>query len=109
MLMANLSLAIKKETDGIVKHGRASGGRSENKHLYQTNMKELIGAVSRRFSMYIDAYADGKDDFSLQSVVKSIFYFAVRHRVIDRKGTGNTSPRTLPRKAKFHYNVKSSH
>ena len=109
LLLANLSLAIKKETDGIVKHEQQSGGSTNNKHLYQTNMNELSGAISRRFSMYIDAYADGADVRTLQAVVKNIFSFAVSHRVIDKKGTGESNLRREPRKAKHHYNVKLTH
>ena len=110
MLMANLSLAIKKETDGILKYAQTEASPNMNKHLYQTNINELIGSISRRFSIYMDAYLENDTDSpALHTVIRDIFIFALRHRVIDKKGLGESNPRREPRKVKNHYNRKRTH
>lgn len=110
MLMANLSLAIKKETDGILKYAQTEASPNINKHLYQTNINELIGSISRRFSIYMDAYLENDTDSpALHTVIRDIFIFALRHRVIDKKGLGESNPRREPRKVKNHYNRKRTH
>ena len=49
MLLANLSLAIKRETDGIID---STINQKGNKNKYMTNMNELIGYLSRHFGEY---------------------------------------------------------
>ena len=52
MLPANLALAIKRETDGMID---STINQKENKNRYMTNMNELIGYLSRHFGEYMDA------------------------------------------------------
>lgn len=102
LILANLSFAIKRETDGIIKY---ESMQKKNKHEYQTNMNELIGHLSRYFDRYIDA-----DTLSeKRAVIKEIITFAVSHKVIDKKANGESYPRNEPRKVKHHYNVKNTH
>lgn len=102
MLIANLSLAIKRETDDIID---STINQKGNKNRYMTNMNELIGYLSRHFGEYMDA------DTLMQKfdIIRCIFDFAISHRVQDKKGSGVSSPRTVPRKAKHHYNNKTTH
>ena len=102
MLLANLALAIKRETDGIID---STINQKENKNRYMTNMNELIGYLSRHFGEYMDAETlTQKFD-----IIRFIFDFAISHRVQDKKGSGVSSPRTVPRKVKHHYNNKTTH
>ena len=52
VLLANLAMLIKTETDGIIDETVNTG---HNKHRYQTNMNELIGCISRYFPEYMEA------------------------------------------------------
>ena len=53
-------------------------------------MNELIGALSRNRPDYMDA-----DSIHERfSVIKHIFNFLLHHRVMDRKGSGESNPRT---------------
>ena len=102
ILLANLALAIKRETDGII---GSTINQKENKNRYMTNMNELIGYLSRHFGEYMDAETlTQKFD-----IIRCIFDFAISHRVQDKKGSGVSSPRTVPRKVKHHYNNKTTH
>lgn len=102
MLLANLALAIKRETDGIID---STINQKENKNRYMTNMNELIGYLSRHFGEYMDA-----DTLTQKfDIIRCIFDFAISHRVQDKKGSGVSSPRTVPRKVKHHYNNKTTH
>ena len=102
MLLANLALAIKRETDGIID---STINQKENKNRYMTNMNELIGYLSRHFGEYMDAETlTQKFD-----IIRCIFDFAISHRVQDKKGSGVSSPRTVSRKVKHHYNNKTTH
>lgn len=102
MLLANLALAIKRETDGIID---GSINRKGNRHRYMTNMNGLVGYLSRHFGEYLDA-ATLREKFS---IIRCIFGFAISHRVRDKKGSGESNPRTVPRKTKHHYNNKTTH
>lgn len=102
VLLANLSLAVKKETDGIID---AEYNHKGSKHRYQTNMNELSGCICRRIGDYLDA----STIHAKLSVIRDIFDFAVHHRVVDKKGTGESYPRQAPRKCKHHYNNKKTH
>lgn len=108
MLLANLTRVIKKETDGIIKFDQDKSSYS-NKHKYQINSNELIGAVSKRFPLYMDAYMEDSPQREKHAIIRDIFDFAIHHRVIDKKGTGESAPRQEPRKVKWHYNVKLTH
>lgn len=100
--MANLSLAIKRETDGIID---STINQKGNKNKYMTNMNELIGYLIRHFGEYMDA-----DTLTQKfDIIRSIFDFAISHRAQDKKGSGVSSPRTVPRKVKHHYNNKTTH
>ncbi len=102
MLLANLSLAIKRETDDIID---STINQKGNKNRYMTNMNELIGYLSRHFGEYMDA-----DTLTQKfDIIRCIFDFAISHRVQDKKGSGVSSLRTVPRKAKHHYNNKTTH
>ena len=102
MLLANLALTIKRETDGIID---STINQKENKHRYMTNRNELVGYLSRHFGEYMDA-----DTLTEKfSIIRCIFDFAISHRVRDKKGSGESSLRTIPRKVKHHYNNKSTH
>lgn len=102
MLLANLALAIKRETDGIID---STINQKENKHRYMTNRNELVGYLSRHFGEYMDA-----DTLTEKFVIiRCIFDFAISHRVRDKKCSGESSLRTIPRKVKHHYNNKSTH
>lgn len=97
MLLANLALTIKRETDGIID---STINQKENKHRYMTNRNELVGYLSRHFGEYMDA-----DTLTEKfSIIRCIFDFAISHRVRDKKGSGESSLRTIPRKVKHHYN-----
>lgn len=102
MLLANLALTIKCETDGIID---STINQKENKNRYMTNMNELIGYLSRHFGEYMDA-----DTLTQKfDIIHCIFDFAISHRVQDKKDSGVSSPRTVPRKVKHHYNNKTTH
>lgn len=102
MLLANLALAIKKETDGIIEDTINQKG---NKNRYMTNMNELVGHLSRHLPEYMDA-----DTLTEKfSIIRDIFSFAISHRVQDKKGSGESNPRNIPRKVKHHYNNKATH
>ena len=102
MLLANLALAIKRETDGIIDVGI---NRKGNRHKYMTNMNELVGYLSRHFGEYMDA-----DTLAEKfCIIRCIFDFAISHRVRDKKGSGESRPRMVPRKVKHHYNNKTTH
>ena len=102
MLLANLTQAIKRETDGIID---VSINSKNNKHNYQTNMNELTGCLSRHISEYMDADTM-EEKFT---VIHAVFDFAISHRVWNKKGCEESAPRTNPRKAKHHYNNKMTH
>ena len=58
-------------------------------------MNELIGYLNRHFGEYMDA-----DTLTQKfDIIRCIFDFAISHRVQDKKGSGVSSPRTVPRKA----------
>ena len=102
MLLTNLVLAIKRETDGIID---STINQKGNSHRYQTNMNELVGYLSRHFGEYMDAETQTEK----LGVIRCIFDFAISHRVQDKKGSGESSPRTVPRNVKHHYNNKTTH
>lgn len=102
MLLANLTLAIKRETDGIID---STINQEVNRHRYQTNTNELVGYLSRHFGEYMDAETPAQK----LGVIRCIFDFAISHRVQDKKGSGESSPRTVPRNVKHHYNNKTTH
>ena len=102
MLLANLTLAIKRETDGIID---STINQKGNSHRYQTNTNELVGYLSRHFGEYMDAETQTEK----LGVIRCIFDFAISHRVQDKKGSGESSPRTVPRNVKHHYNNKTTH
>ena len=102
MLLANLALAIKRETDGIID---STINQKGNKNRYMTNMNELVGYLSRHLGEYMDAGTLTEK----HSIIRCIFAFAISHRVQDKKGSGESSPRTVPRKVKHHYNNKTTH
>jgi len=52
MLLTNLALAIKKETDGIID---CTINQKGNKNKYMTNKNELVGCLCRRLPEYMDA------------------------------------------------------
>jgi len=102
MLLANLALAIKKETDGIID---CTINQKGNKNKYMTNKNELVGCLCRRLPEYMDAETLSEKF----NVIRDIFSFAISHRVQDKKGTGESNPRKPPRKVKHHYNNKTTH
>ena len=102
MLLTNLALAIKKETDGIID---STINQKSNKNRYMTNMNELVGCLSRHLPEYMDADTSAEKF----TVIRYIFDFAISHRVQDKKGCGESNPRTVPRKVKHHYNNKATH
>ena len=102
MLLTNLTLAIKRETDGIID---STINQKVNRHRYQTNTNELVGYLSRHFGEYMDAETPAQK----LGVIRCIFDFAISHRVQDKKGSGESSPRTVPRNVKHHYNNKTTH
>ena len=102
MLLANIAQAIKSETDGIIDAEHNHGG---NKHSYQTNINELMGYLSR----HIDEYMDAETRSEKAQIIRAVYDFAIHHRVIDKKGSGETQPRQGPRKVKHHYNNKRTH
>ena len=102
MLLANLTQAIKRETDGIIDISINSGN---NKHNYQTNMNELTGYLSRHFSEYMDAETISEK----HEILRAVFAFAISHRVWNKKGCEESAPRKEPRKVKHHYNNKMTH
>lgn len=102
MLLANLSHAIKKETDGMID---STINQKGNKNRYMTNMNELVGHLSRHLPEYMDA-----DTLTEKfTIIRGIFSFAISHRVQDKKGCGESNPRTAPRNVKHHYNNKATH
>ena len=102
MLLANLSLAVKKEVDGIIDYSINQKG---NRYRYMANKNELVGCLCRRLPEYMDACTlDEKF-----AVVRDLFRFAISHRVRDKKGTGESDPRKPPRKTKHNYNCKKTH
>lgn len=103
MLLANLTQAIKHETDGIIE---TTINSNDNKHKYQTNMNELTGYLSRHFSEYMDAETVSKK----HEILRAIFAFAISHRVWNKKGVVEEyTPRKKPRQVKHHYNNKMTH
>lgn len=102
ILMTNFALAVKQETDGIIDY---SINRKNNRHVYQTNLNELVGCICRHIADYFDAECDGEK----QKVLHYILNFGISHRVQNKKGTGQSFPRGTPRKVKHHYNVKITH
>lgn len=102
ILLANLTHTIKKETDGIIDR---TINRKNNKHLYMTNMNELVGCLSRRLPEYMDSETPTEK----LTVIRDIFSFAISHRVRDKKGWGESNPRNIPRKVQHHYNNKATH
>ena len=104
MLLANIANVVKLETDGIIRHEAQQSDKSL-KHKYKTNMNELIGVLSRNLPDYMDADST-RERFD---VIKHIFKFLLSHKVVDRKGSGESNPRTQPRNVKNHYNVRYTH
>ncbi len=102
ILLANLTLAIKKETDGIIDR---TINQKNNKHRYMTNINELVGCLSRRLPEYMDSETPAEKF----TIIRDIFCFAVSHRVRDKKGCKESNPRDIPRKVKHHYNNKATH
>lgn len=102
VLLANLAMLIKTETDGIIDETVNTG---HNKHRYQTNMNELIGCISRYFPEYMEADTCTEQ----REVIRYIFCFAISTRVRDKKGNGESHPRKNPRNVKHHYNCKATH
>ena len=104
VLFDNIVHIIKRDTDEIIKQEQDKSPKV-NKHQYQTNMNELVGCLSR----YICGYLETHDDDKKMSIIKYIYNFATKNRVVDKKGTGESNPRKEPRKTKYYYNVKYTH
>ena len=106
ILVTNLVNVITRETDGIIKcnTGEYDASRTSRFH-YKTNKNETVGVLSRYFPDYMDADTESEK----QGIIKHIFKFLIIHKVIDKKGTGESSPRNEPRKARHHMNVKTTH
>ena len=104
MLLTNIANVVKIETDAIIEHETKHTG-SPKKHNYKTNMNELVGALSR----HLPAYMDAETMHERLDVIKHIMRFLVCHRVVDKKGGGESNPRLEPRKVKNHYNVRYTH
>ena len=102
MLLANLALVIKREADGVIDETINKKG---NGNRYMANMNELVGYLSRHFDEYMDA--DTRTEKF--AIIRCMLDFAISHRVRDKKGTGESNPRTVPRNAKHHYNNKTTH
>lgn len=102
MVLTNLALAIKRETDGIID---STINQKGNKHKYMTNMNELVGCIGRHIGEYMEAETFTEK----RSVIRLIFDFAISHRVRDKKGSGESTQRKKPRKVKYHYNNKATH
>ncbi len=103
VLLANLTELFEMEADGIIKAKHEA--RPNLKHSYKTNVNELIGCLSRHITDYMDARSISEK----QGVIKYIIGFAVKHKVVDKKGKGESNPRAKPRDSKFHYNIKFTH
>ena len=86
VLLANLAMLIKTETDGIIDEAVNTG---QNRHRYQTNMNELIGCISRYFPEYMEADTCTEQ----REVIRYIFCFAISTRVRDKNGNGESHPR----------------
>ncbi len=106
MLITNLVNVVRRETDGIIKcaTGEYDDCRT-SRFRYKTNKNETVGALSRYFPDYMDAETESEK----QSIIKHIFKFLIVHKVIDKKGAGESFPRKEPRKVKHHMNVKTTH
>ena len=104
LLLTNIANVIKLETDGIIQQEIELSDK-DLKHNYKTNMNELAGALSRYLPEYMDADSP-KERFA---VIKHIFDFLIKHRVVDRKGSGESNPRNVPRNVKNHYNIRYTH
>jgi len=60
-------------------------------------------------SRHIDEYMDAETRSKKIQIIRAVYDFAIHHRVIDKKGSGETHPRQEPRKVKHHYNNKRTH
>ena len=102
MLMANIAGIARKEADGRIK---GDPDTPITKHNYKANMNELIGCISRHFPDYLDADSTEEQ----YSIIRYILDFAMKHKVVDKKGIGESNPRPIPRAAKYCYNKKKTH
>lgn len=107
VLLANVALLIKTETDGII--NATKNKEKTNKYKFQTNMNELVGHLSRHIDEYMEIYIAGGSVREKYEIIRNIFQFGIAHTVIDKKGREESNPRNEPRKTKFHYNVKRTH
>lgn len=57
----------KKETDGIINR---TINRKNNKHLYMTNMNELVGCLSHRLPEYMDSETPTEKFYSVPDVIR---------------------------------------
>ena len=71
VLLANLALAIKRETDGIVD---STINQKGNQNKYMTNMNELVGYLSRHIGEYMDADTDTEKYGIIRCISDSVFY-----------------------------------
>ncbi len=101
MLLTNLALAIKEETDGII---GCTINQKGSKNRYMTNKNELVGCLCR-----LPEYMDADTLPEKFNVIRDIFSFAISHRVQDKKGIGEPNPHKPPRNVKHHYNNKATY
>ena len=103
MLIANIAAIAQKEADGILKGGGPSV--LPTKHRYKINMNEMIGCICDHFPDVLDVDSPQEQ----YGIIRYILKFSMRKRVVDKKGLGESNPRTAPRAVKWHYNVKLTH
>lgn len=104
ILLTNIANVIKREMDGIIQYHTEHDGKLK-KHKYKTNMNELVGELSRHLPDLMDA--DSRHE--RMGIIKHIYNFLIQHRVVDKKGCGESNPRKKPRDVKNHYNSRYTH
>jgi hypothetical protein len=72
----------------------------DNKYQYKANINELIGVLKDRFIQALTSDNSSKQAELIQNIINEIKMYVVPIR--DNRST----PRKLPRKAKFHHNRK---
>ena len=103
MLLFNLASIVQQEADGIIRGGDPE--ITTNKHKYKINLNELIGCISRHMPEYLDSDSESEK----HDIIRYILAFAMRNKVVNRKGSGDSNPRGTPRSVKHHYNRKQTH
>ncbi len=89
MLIINIAGIARKEADGRIK---GDPSKPITKHNYKANMNELIGCISRHFPDCLDA--DSVDQ--QYAILRYILEFAIRHKVVDKRGLGESNPALFP-------------